>query len=382
MIVAWILFFLLVILIIFPYALYPIVLKLMPGEKKYSGEKQKPESVTLFIAAYNEEKVIAEKLENSLKIKTEGIPFEIVVGSDGSTDRTNEIVKSYAEKFPEIRLENFTDRQGKVNVINRGIPLCKGEIILLSDANAMYNADCLQKILPHFENPHVGCVAGEKRIADESGMIGKNEGIYWKLESFIKKQESRVKTVIGADGACYAIRKELFETLPKDTSVDDFLLSMKIVEKGYKIEYEPGAYSSEETGQNMQQELKRKVRIAAGNFHNLTILKHFFKPSQESFMFISHKFLRWISPFLFFAMTLLLAWMSINSIVAGIFFVLLCITYLITFIKYLGIRNFITDNKLSKIFSYFYITVWAQWLGYLKYRKKSQGAVWDTIRQG
>ena len=290
---------LIIILIVYPYLIYPLILwilskrrtKQQKNIKDIGSEKY---SVTLLIAAYNEETVIKEKLDNALKLDLMGNNFEIVVGSDGSTDKTNEIVKAYSQKYPLIKLINYTDRAGKVNVINKSIAYCSGEIVILSDANAMYNEAAVINILKHFSDSHVGCVAGEKRIKTTDNMVSSNEGLYWKLESFIKKLEDKVSTVIGADGACYAIRRNLFMPLPQDTSVDDFLLSMKIVEQGYKIAYEKDAYSFEETGQTLQQELKRKIRIGAGNFYNLRFLKSFFHMSLESFMFLSHKFLRWI----------------------------------------------------------------------------------------
>ena len=190
-----------------------------------------------------------------------------------------------------------------------------------------------------------------------------------------------METVIGADGACYAIRKELFVLLPSDTSVDDFLLSMKIVEQGYQIAYEPNAFSIEEAGSTMKEELKRKVRIAAGNFYNLKLLTSFMRLDKKSWMFVSHKFLRWISPVLFILLTIVLAVEAFFSVIAGIIFVLLAISYLISYLKFQNIDNIITNNRISNIFSYFYLTVWAQLLGFIKYKRKEQGAVWDTLRQ-
>lgn len=376
----WWIIGIIIVLILYPYIFYPLILLILPKKHlatKCLGENNK---VSLYIAAYNEEAVIEEKLKNSLALDVDNATLEIVVGSDGSTDNTNAIVNRYAEKYDNIRLLNFKDRAGKVNVLNRGILLCQGDIILLSDANAMYNKECLRNILPHFNNEHVGCVAGEKRIVDSNGSISNNEGIYWKLESKIKSLEDKVATVIGADGACYAIRKSLFQQLPKDTSVDDFLLSMKIVEQGYKIAYEPNAYSYEETGADVQQEMKRKIRIAAGNFYNLQYLKRFLKCDLISFMYIGHKLLRWISPFLYFLLTLALSYMATKSIVALTMLIALGISYLIPYLKYKNMCKWITDNKIGSICSYFYLTVWAQWLGYKKYRSGTQKAIWETIR--
>lgn len=377
----WFVIVALIFFIIYPYVLYPLILYVIKKEDTPAEETEGSLSVSLYIAAYNEEGIIGEKLDNSLRLKTGNIPFEIVVGSDGSTDKTNEIVANYACNHKNIRLLSFKERAGKVNVLNRGIPLCKGKIILLSDANAMYNEECLVNLLRNFRNKDVGCVAGEKHVVKNGTMISDNEGLYWKLESLIKKLETKVETVIGADGACYAIRKELFVPLPSDTSVDDFLLSMKIVEQGYQIAYEPNAFSVEEAGSTMKEELKRKVRIAAGNFYNLKLLTSFMRLDKKSWMFVSHKFLRWISPVLFILLTIALAVEAFFSVIAGIIFVLLVISYLISYLKFQNIDNIITNNRISNIFSYFYLTVWAQLLGFIKYKRKEQGAVWDTLRQ-
>lgn len=377
----WCSILLLIILILYPYLFYPLILIMLPKTNNSICQKKAKYKVSLYIAAYNEEAVIEEKLKNSLELDVGNNELEIVVGSDGSTDKTNDIVNNYAKLHRNIRLLNFQDRAGKVNVLNRGIPLCNGDIILLSDANAMYNQYCLSNILPHFNDENVGCVAGEKRILDSHGNISNNEGLYWNLESKIKALEDRVATVIGADGACYAIRKKLFKQLPKDTSVDDFLLSMKIVEQGYKIAYEPNAYSYEETGSDVHQEIKRKVRIAAGNFYNLQYLKRFWSFDIVSFMYIGHKVLRWISPLLFLLLTMALLYMSINSLFALLMLCLLLLSYLFPYLKYNDTCSSITDSKIGSICSYFYLTVWAQWLGYKKYLSGTQKAIWETVRE-
>ena len=378
---AWLIVILLIILIIYPYVIYPIILLLLPKKYVKNDKKNHISNVSLFIAAYNEEKVIEDKLFNSLDLDTTGINLEILVASDGSNDATNAIVKKFEKKYPHVRLLDFKERQGKVNVINRGLQFCKGEIVLLSDANAIYNKECLQKILPHFQNEKCGCVSGEKRIKAEGDAISKNEGLYWRLESKIKQLEAKVMTVIGADGACYAIRKKLFKTLPKDTAVDDFLLSMKIVEQGYVIEYEADAYSYENSGSNLKQELKRKIRIAAGNFFNLRYLKKFLGVDIISFMFISHKLLRWISPLFFILLTVRLIVLSSSSYVAAIILFCLLFTYIIAILNYKFNLNILLFNKLTRLITYFYLTVYAQFMGFIRFFCGKQKAIWTTIRE-
>lgn len=376
----------LIMLIIHPYTTYPLFLYFVnkvikPTEDKLSLEYSP--TITLLVAAYNEEKVIGQKIENALGLKVLQEKIQIVIGSDGSNDKTNAIVRSYAQKYSNIKLLDYKQRRGKVNVINESIKHCDGDIIILSDANAMYNNEAICNIIPHFQDSKVGCVAGEKKmmLASKNDNIGQNEGLYWKLESFIKTAESQFDTVIGADGALYAIRKSLFQQLPENTSVDDFLLSMLIVKQGYKIEYEPNAYSYELSGQTLEVEFRRKVRIAAGNFFNLKFLTCFLGVSLRSFLFISHKFLRWISPFIFILLTILLVAMQRQNLVYQIIYISLLGSYIIAITGYYFRNGFLKNNKTFSFVTHFYLTVLAQLYGFIKFLNKSQKAFWDTARQ-
>lgn len=375
----------LILLIIHPYTTYPLILLLSKIIKcKHNIEelgKEHNPSVSLLISAYNEEKVIGEKIRNSLSLIYEQDKLQIVIGSDGSSDNTNEIVREYTKEHGNIKLLDYKERRGKVNVINDSIKYCTGEIIILSDANAMYNQEAIKNICSHFLNPKVGCVAGEKRmfLVSKNDSIGKNEGLYWKLEAFIKEKESCLSTVIGADGALYAIRKNLYQRLPSDTAVDDFLLSMLIVKQGYKIEYEPNAYSYELSAPTLHAEFLRKVRIAAGNFSNVKYLTSFINFNFNSFLFISHKLLRWISPLFFLFLTLALILGSIQNFYFRWMLGGLVTSYFVAYVGYYC-ENLVKCNKIISLITHFYLTVFAQLYGFIKYVNKSQRAIWDTVR--
>ena len=372
-------------LIAHPYVFYPASLVLLNCRQQHGQVQQAAEenclpTISLLIAAYNEEKVIADKLVNAMKLDYPADKLEIVVGSDGSTDRTNEIVQAFASAKFKIKLLAYLHREGKVNVLNKSVQQCAGEIVVFSDANAFYNAGALKHMAGHFANPEIGCVAGEKKmkIAGDQDWIGENEGLYWKLESFIKRQESRLKTVIGADGAMYAIKKSLFTTLPRDTSVDDFLISMLIVLQGYRIAYEPRAFSCEAAGRSLAEELKRKVRIAAGNYYNLRYLQGLWGWNLLSYLFISHKLLRWASPFIFIALTLCLFVQAFNPVYAWLLALLLA-SYGIAALGYCCEQQLLKYRVISLI-THFYLAVYAQFCGWIKYCKGTQKAIWDTIR--
>ena len=372
-------------LIAHPYVFYPASLVLLNCRQQHGQVQQAAEenclpTISLLIAAYNEEKVIADKLVNAMKLDYPADKLEIVVGSDGSTDRTNEIVQAFASAQPQIKLLAYLHREGKVNVLNKAVQQCAGEIVVFSDANAFYNTSALKHMAGHFANPRIGCVAGEKKmkIAGDQDWIGENEGLYWKLESFIKRQESRLKTVIGADGAMYAIKKSLFTPLPRDTSVDDFLISMLIVLQGYRIAYEPRAFSYEAAGRSLAEELKRKVRIAAGNYYNLRYLPGPWGWNLLSYLFISHKLLRWASPFIFIVLTLCLFGQVYNPACAWLL-VLILASYGIAVLGYCFEQKLLKYRVVSLI-THFYLAVYAQFSGWLKYCKGTQKAIWETIR--
>ena len=179
----WFIIIVAFLLIIWPYAVYPLVLLVVSRRRPIGTSTEPVKSVSLLIAAYNEEEVIKEKLENSLALERGNFEFEIVVASDGSTDCTAELVRTYTKEYSFIRLLDFSERAGKVNVLNKTVPQCKGDIVLLSDANAMYNPECLKYILPHFEDDLVGCVSGEKKSWLQTVPLLKTKGCIgaWKV---------------------------------------------------------------------------------------------------------------------------------------------------------------------------------------------------------
>lgn len=260
--------------------------------------------ITLLIAAYNEENIVDEKMFNISAQNYPGDKLKIVWVTDGSTDNTNLRLSHYANT--EVLFE--PKRGGKTAAINRAMPYIKTDLIIFTDANTMLNKEAVQEIVKAFSDPNVGCVAGEKRIAtkDKDNASSGGEGIYWRYESTLKALDSRLNTTVGAAGELFAIRRDLFEEMEVDTLLDDFVLSMRIAQKGYKIEYCSNAYAIEEGSYSMSEEKKRKVRIAAGGIQSvcrLRALLNFLRYPMLSFQFISHRVLRWtITPPLLFAL--------------------------------------------------------------------------------
>lgn len=258
-------------------------------------------TVTLVIAAYNEQDVIEPKLENSLLLDYPPELLEILVVADGSSDGTCDVVRRWADRG--VRLEFSPERRGKIHAVNRVAPLASGEVLVFSDANSMFAADSIRKLVRNFGDPRVALVAGEKRIMADDGTVSDGEGLYWKYESALKRLDSRVSSVMGAAGEIFAIRKDAYvaHAPAPDSIIEDFILSMGLVKDGHRVVYEPEAISLEEASPNAAEEFKRKVRICAGGWQAVVRLAPLLSPSYGlvSFQYVSHRVLRWtVVPFL------------------------------------------------------------------------------------
>ena len=303
-----IIFGILLFIVCYTYVGYGIVLWLMVtfkrifGKKKILPETEEWPEVTLFITAYNEELVVAEKMKNCQELDYPKDKLHIVWVTDGSTDHTNELLHEY----PEVKVYYHEARKGKTAAMNHGIRHVKTPFVIFTDANTYINQEAVKEMVKRFANPKVGCVAGEKRVkaTRKDGAASGGEGMYWKYESCLKKWDAELYSTMGAAGELFAIRTELYEPMPEDTLLDDFIVSMKMTLKGYVIDYCDTAYAKESGSANMQEEEKRKVRIAAGGIQSIGRLKelfNIFKYGILSFQFISHRVLRWsITPFALF----------------------------------------------------------------------------------
>lgn len=252
--------------------------------------------VSLLIPAYNEEKVIAQKIENSLALDYPKEKLEIVVASE-STDKTNEIVKKYQEKG--VKLFAYVKREGQSSLICKTVSKCKGEIIVLSDANAVFKKDALRKLVRNFADPKIGCVCGQLQYTNrKQSSIGESEGFYWRYEIFLKKMESKIHSLLGVNGSIHALRREVYSPLSKYRS-HDFEIGVRVRQQGYGVIFEPEAISFEEISQSFYLEFKRRVRNVSLHLRTaLILLKKSIELSQPLLIFqlIFHKILRWLVP--------------------------------------------------------------------------------------
>ena len=296
------LFWFFVFSIFYTYAGYPFLVTLLARLRPdwmpiiRSRAKQLPlPSVTLLIAAYNEEEVIAQKLENCLELDYPRDQLQILVAADGSDDRTPEMVRGFAGRG--VELSYSPPRRGKMAAINRAVPLARGEIIVFSDANNLYAPDTLRELVVPFVDPSVGGVSGAKTIVKGDGSLGESEGLYWRYESFIKQQETRLGTCTGVAGEILAIRRHLFESPPDSIINDDFYMGMRLLKRGYRIVYAPKARSFERVSPSAQDEVTRRARIVAGRYQAIS-LAHELLPAHPvvAWQVISHKFMRPLVP--------------------------------------------------------------------------------------
>ncbi len=303
----------------------------------------------MVISAYNEEKVIEKKLENCLNIDYPSDKIEFIIGSDGSDDRTVELVKSWPQ--PNIHLIDFKSQRGKACVLNDIIPNTTGDLLCFSDANTLYHADAIKNLIRHFHDSKVGGVCGKLVLhAPNQKKVHKEEAQYWNFENRIKKLEGKIKTVFGATGGIYIIRKKLWQPLPDHTMInDDFLTAIRVIKQKYNVLYDEEAIAMEYTASDIKGEFNRKIRIGAANYKVISYLLPLLNPFRGfvAFGLWSHKIIRWFVPFFLIAL-LITNLFLLDSIIYQITLALQLSLYLF------GILGFILDLRsiTMPVFSY------------------------------
>jgi len=385
-IIFWVSIFLIVYTFVgYGFVLY-ILVKIKSAFKKpfvFKTEALLP-TVTVLIAAYNEEDIIEDKIENTLLLNYPKDKIQVIFITDGSSDSTAERISG----FDDITLLHQDVRAGKMAAIKRAIPFIKGEITVFTDANTFLNADAILELVKHYQNPKVGAVAGEKRILVEetADASSAGEGFYWKYESKLKKWDYELYSNVGAAGELFSIRTSLYQPVESDTIIDDHMIAMRIAENGFIIAYEPGAYAMETASADVKEELKRKIRIAAGGIQSILRLKKAANPFHNpvfTFQYISHRVLRWtITPFLLFLVFILNALIAMNTgiLFYQVLFVLQILFYLLSLTGlYFESRNI--RVKALFIPYYFCVMNYAVLAGIIRYYKKNQSAAWEKSKR-
>lgn len=388
-------FWVLLFIVFYAYLGYGILLFILVKLKRIFGAKRpslaiqdyEPE-VTLFVAAYNEKDYVDAKVKNSISLEYPAEKVKHVWVTDGSNDGTPDLLRTYEG----IEVYHLDARGGKIGAMNRGMQFVKTPIVIFSDGNTMLGHESIRRIVNLFSDPKVGCVSGEKRIfgKEKDAAAGAGEGLYWKYESTLKKWDAELYSVVGAAGELFAIRTELFQEVEKDTLLDDFIISLRVAQKGYTIQYDPEAYAIESASANVKEELKRKVRISAGGIQSvvrLASLLNIFKFGTLSFQYISHRVLRWT-----LAPVSLLFMIPIGLIIAinegifkfGFYSILFWLQILFYVAALLGwyLENKSIKVKLLFVPYYFFIMNLSVFLGLKRYLKGSQSVNWERAQRG
>lgn len=380
---ALLLFIISAFLVFYTYVLFPWLIEFISGNSKMNDDvffdPASCPSVSILIAAFNEEKVIAGKLTSILNSDFPPDKIEILIGSDASTDKTCDLTREILSTDSRVKLHDFPVRRGKPSVINDLVNLSGNEFIILTDANVLFEKDAIFNLLRHFKNPGIGLVgANIVNVGQMRDGISHQETTYIARENRIKYFEGiRWGVMMGPFGGCFALRKTLYKPVPLNFLVDDFYICMKVLKQGFKCINELKAVCYEDVSNDIKQEYKRKARISAGNFQNLKeFSSYLLKPfSPAGFCFISHKVLRWLTPFFLLSSLLSLVVLSFFNDLFLLPF-LLELILLLTPILDAFLRKMGVHWKLLRFVSYFSYMNLALLKGFFRFLNGVHSSVW------
>jgi cellulose synthase/poly-beta-1,6-N-acetylglucosamine synthase-like glycosyltransferase len=337
-------------------------------------------TVTFLITAYNEDKNIRQKLENTLSLDYPREKLEIMVASDASSDKTDEIVKQFAHRG--VVLHRVEGRVGKTETQNRAVRVARGEIIIFSDATTNYNRHAIRKIVRNYNDPSIGAVSGRYEYVNPTGApVGLGTILFWKYENFIKSRQTHIKTITGCCGCIYSVRRALYEPLPNDI-ISDLVEPLKILEKGYRIAFEPEAVAYETTEEKPEEEFSMRVRVITRGMNGLTYVRRLLNPLKHpfvAFQLISHKIIRWLMPF--FMIILLIS----NVVLLGI--PVYRLIFLFQVIFYVPVPLAWVMHKYSKKVKFLFLPLYfcivnlASVLAIINIIKGTKMATWQTVRK-
>jgi poly-beta-1,6-N-acetyl-D-glucosamine synthase len=369
-----------VLMVLYTYVGYVLVLQVLPKTKVNSIEVSATDelpSVTMIIAAYNEEKFIHEKIKNALAVDYPERQYRVVVVSDGSDDATNKLVNEFDDN--RLSFIELTERGGKANALTCAMQSVSSDYVVFTDANVFLSKDAIRKLVCTAEAPGIGAVTGRVELESLESREPLGESAYMKYERYIQALESKFWSVVGVDGALFIVRRELVRKIPKDTVLDDFTTGVNVALSGSRVLYEPDACAVEQVPAEVKQEFRRKTRIAAGCFQFLSRLdwrEFVLSPIRFRFAFLSHKVIRWYVPFF-----LVLALLS-NVVLAGSALFQLTLILQLTF-YFVAILTAVfppfRQLKLAYIAYYFVAMNLAFMTGWLRHKRDRQSVTWNRV---
>jgi cellulose synthase/poly-beta-1,6-N-acetylglucosamine synthase-like glycosyltransferase len=365
----------------YTYAGYPLLIALVSGLRPRPVRRGEIEpTVSVIITAYNEERDLPTKLDNTLALDYPRDLLEIIVASDCSTDRTDQIAREFAAHG--VRLHRQSERLGKTAAQNAAVQQARGEIILFSDATSLYEPSVLRATVPNFADAEVGCVAGRLIYVDPlDSHVGRGARSYWGYETFLKRQESRAGSLIGASGCLYAVRKSVYVPLYHE-ACSDFIIATKMVEQGLRAVYEPNAVCTEQTNRQNDKELKMRVRIIAQTFTDLWRHRSMLNPFRSGFygvQLFSHKVMRYLVPFFLMGLFIASAVLAASAITYRLIFAAQLAGYacpaLAWMLDRVGIRS-----RLLAFPQYFFLANLASLIACYQFLRGERYARWEPIR--
>lgn len=392
-----ILFFLMAFVVFYTYVGYGIVAWILVKVLRSNDVPAVTQSdyypnVTMIIPAYNERDYLTQKLQNCLAQDYPAQNLHLLFVVEGSTDGSEEYLEEQKKTLPNLSIISGLERMGKIAAMNKAMHGVETPITIFTDANTQLNPEAVSRIVKRFECADVGAVTGEKRIQlqGQEAAAGSGEGLYWRYESFLKKLDAQLHTIVGAAGELFSIRTELYEPVEADTLLDDFMISLRIASRGYRVDYAPDAYALERPSESVREEKKRKVRIATGGFQSIQRLTHLLNPFKYgwlSFQYVSHRVLRWaVTPFclplLFLLNCLMLTKPAAHdsNFLSGQFWIVVLgiqvIFYLIAGIGYV-LENRHTRFKLTFIPFYFVFMNWCVLAGFARFCNGNLSGIWE-----
>jgi len=378
---AEVIFWATVALVFYTYVGYSLLIMLLArfSRDKLARHDIEPR-VSFLITAYNEERDLAQKLQNTLALDYPRDKLEILVASDGSTDKTDEIVRGFGPQG--VRLVRVEGRVGKTETQNQAVRQATGDVIVFSDATTKYERMNLRKIVRNYADPTVGAVSGRYEYFNPTGAsIGVGNILFWKYENFIKSSQTRIKTITGCCGCIYSVRRALYEPLPPDI-ISDLVEPLKILEKGYRIVFEPDAIAHEETTEKTGEEFNMRIRVITRGMRGMLFMRKLFNPLRHgfvSFQLISHKLLRWLMP------VFMVAALASNAFLLGrpfynLTFALQAAFYALAMLGWLAERFHVRSRILS-VPLYFSTVNLASLISMYRIWKGHKAVTWETLRK-
>lgn len=371
-------------LILHTYVFYPLFMILIYRNSNHNqllfySDDELP-SIAILIAAHNEEKVIEKKILSVFNTNYPSSKLKVFIGSDASTDRTDEIISNLTNTYSNIEFIKFKGRVGKISIINHLQSLCDESVLILSDANVIFKQNTIFELVKYFKDSNVGLVSANiiKESSNNDG-ISYQEKKYLNFENKIKASESYAfNFIMGAEGGCYAIRNNLFSKVPSNFIVDDFFITMQVLERKNYALLNNLAVCIEDVTTDISSEYRRKVRISSGNFQNLFFFKHLlFDFSSICFAFWSHKVLRWLTPFFIF----ICLFSSVFLIPYHKFFIWIACIQLLFLLFPLFNYFFKFNNVFLKFIAHFYLMNFALFEGFIKFIKGIKSSIWEPINR-